>query len=100
MNTKRSFWKSRANPESEIRLDPEQEFSFAFDHRQNELAQNESTCQHVQYQQIPPTLPNFRTLNNVAYEEHSPFSAIFQIKPKEPSTFSGKMEEDVVSWLN
>ena len=100
MNQKRSFWKSKVNPESEIKPDLEQEFSFAFDHRQNEPVQNEPTRQYVQYQQMPPTPPNFNTLNNAAYEDQTPFSAIFQIKPKEPSTFAGKMEEDVVSWLN
>ena len=88
------------NSESEIKPDPEQEISFTFDRQLNEPTVPKSTHQHVQYQQMPPTPPNFNTLNNAAYEDQTPFSAIFQIKPKEPSTFVGKMEEDVVSWLN
>ena len=88
------------NPESEIKPDLEQEISFTFDQRLNEPTVPEPIRQHEQYQQMPPTPPNFNTLNNAIYEDQTPFSTIFQIKPKEPSTFAGKMEEDVVSWLN
>ena len=50
---------------------------------------------------MPPQPPlAFQTRNNQLYEDQSPFGAAIQIKPKEPTTFSGKMEEDVVSWLN
>ena len=100
MNQKRSFWKSKVNPESEIKPDPEQEISFTFYQQLNEPIVPKPTRQHVPYQQMPPTPPNFNTLNNAVYEEQKPFNAIFQIKPKEPSTFTGMMEEDVVSWLN
>ena len=57
--------------------------------------------QDVQYQSMPPQPPpNFDVRNNQAFEDTPPFNAVFQIKPKEPAVFSGKMEEDVVSWLN
>ena len=57
--------------------------------------------QDVHYQSMPPQPPpNFDIRNNQSFEDAPPFNAVFQIKSKEPAVFSGKMEEDVVSWLN
>ena len=56
---------------------------------------------YVNYQTMPSQPPpNFDTRNNQLFEDSPPFSSVFQIKPKEPTVFSGKMEEDIVSWLN
>ena len=81
-------------------LENNMELTITFDRTMNEpIIPN---LQHnVQYQSMPPQPPPaFQTRNNQLYEEQSPFGTVFQIKPKEPATFLGKMEEDVVSWLN
>ena len=49
-NSKFSFFKSKAIPESKIKLDPEQEINFTFDHQQNEPMQEEPIHQYVQYE--------------------------------------------------
>ena len=74
--------------------------TFAFDYKLNEPIVPD-IWPNVHYQSMPPQpLPTFQTRNNQIYNDNSPFGAMFQIKPKEPIVFSGKMEEDIVSWLN
>ena len=77
----------------EINLEP----TFPFDCQRNEPIIS-NTQLGVQYKRMPPQPPlTFLTRNNNLYKDNFPFGIIFQIKPKEPTTLSSKMEKDVVS---